>query len=101
SRAGRRARAEALSARRRRLRPLEQELARLEHEIAEAERRRDALDRRLADPATHGDGEALRALAREREDLEQALAVLLERWTETGERLEQARAESGQDADAG
>ncbi len=90
SRAGRRARAEALQERGRKLRPLREELARVETAVARAEARLNEVDRELADPGVHSDGARMRALAREREALEVELRRLYPAWEEAARALETA-----------
>ncbi len=94
SREARRRRAQALQERNRRLRPLREEVARLEEEIHRAEAALEEVDRRLADPAVHADGERMAALARERERLEEELARLYPAWEEAAARLEEAEGET-------
>ncbi|RMG44171.1 MAG: ABC transporter ATP-binding protein [Acidobacteria bacterium] len=90
SRAGRRARAEALARRSRELRPLRERAAALEREIEALERRKSELDGALADPATHRDGEAMRRLARERAEIDRKLAAAYASWEEAAAALEEA-----------
>ncbi|MDQ7007809.1 MAG: ABC-F family ATP-binding cassette domain-containing protein [Acidobacteriota bacterium] len=94
SRAGRRARAEALQARRRRLRPLQEEVARLEDEVHAAEQRLAEIDAGLADPAVHADGPRLGLLAAERGEVARRLEVLTAAWAEKAEQLEAAENEA-------
>ncbi|HHN74565.1 MAG TPA: ABC transporter ATP-binding protein, partial [Acidobacteria bacterium] len=93
SRAGRRARAEALEARRRRLRPLEREVARLEERLQAVEQRLAEVDALLTDPAVHADGPRLGELAAERADLAQRVEELTSAWLEAAEELETAAKE--------
>ncbi len=88
SRAGRRARAEALQDRNRRLRPLRERVARLEREIAATEERLGVVDADLADPNVHADGVRMRDLAREREALTAALEQLYPDWEGAAHELE-------------
>jgi ATP-binding cassette subfamily F protein 3 len=90
SRAARRERAEALQRRSRRLKPLREKVQTLEKEIAEQETRLEDLDRRLADPGIHADGDALAELAREREQTAARLEGLYPAWEESAHALERA-----------
>ncbi len=94
SREARRRRARELQERSRRLRPLRERVARLEEEIHRLEETLAAVDRDLADPAVHGDGERLASLARERERLAGELARLYPAWEEAAARLEEAEREN-------
>ncbi len=93
SRAGRRARAEALRERSQRLRPLRERVATLERAIAEAEERRDAIDVELARPDAYGDGARLKALNGERGELVRRLGTIEVEWAEAAEELEALEAE--------
>jgi len=86
----RRARAEALQERNRRLRPLREDVVRLEQRIAAAEERIGAIDADLGDPAVHADGVRMRDLARERESLSAELELLNPAWEAAASRLAEA-----------
>lgn len=88
SRAGRRARAEAMQERNRRLKPLREAVSRYEADIAAAEARRDEVDALLALPKTHTDGALARALVQERAEIAARLDDLFERWSDASSELE-------------
>jgi len=93
-REGRRARAEALQDRNRRLKPLREEVSRLEARIASIEQRVGSIDGDLGDPTVHADGVRMRELAHERAALERELATLEPAWEDAAQRLEQFEGES-------
>ncbi len=88
SREGRRERAAALQERSRRLRPLREDVARLEAEVETASARLNQVDRDLADPSLHSDGLRMRDLGQERGELVARLAELEECWAEAAQELE-------------
>jgi ATP-binding cassette subfamily F protein 3 len=90
SREGRRARAAAVQERSRRLRPLRAQVERLEHEVHAAEERLAVVDAALADPALHADGEQIRGLTLERQQLDSRLVALYDEWTAAAAELESA-----------
>jgi ATP-binding cassette subfamily F protein 3 len=91
----RRARAEAIQEKNRRLRPLREEVLRLESRIAAIESRIGTIDGDLGDPAIHADGVRMRELAHEREALENELAALEPAWEKAATRLDEVEAELG------
>ena len=90
SREGRRARAEALQERSRRLRPLRERVRLLESEVERAETRLGEVDALLGDPNVHSDGVRMRDLARERESLDGDLARLYAEWEDAAAALAEA-----------
>jgi ATP-binding cassette subfamily F protein 3 len=93
SRAGRRARAEALQRRSRVLRPLRERLESLERQIEQAESDLRGIDAELSDPASHADGARMANLARARDEAEERLERLYDEWPRAAEALEEAEAE--------
>ncbi len=89
----RRARAEAIQEKNRRLRPLREEVLRLESRIAAIESRIGAIDGDLGDPAVHADGVRMRELAHEREALERELVALEPAWETAATRLGEVETE--------
>ncbi len=80
SRDSKRARAEAIQERSRRLKPLKQELIELEQRIHADEERLRAIDDLFADPAVAADGERMRSLVRERDQISAAMPASYSRW---------------------
>jgi ATP-binding cassette subfamily F protein 3 len=82
-----RARAEAIQERSRRLRPLQAELQQVEAAIEADERRRTAIDDQFSNPATTSDGERMKQLVAEREQICARLPKLYSRWEQLGEEI--------------
>ncbi len=80
SRDSKRARAEAIQERSRRLKPLKLELAETENLIHVSEERLRVIDVLFADPSVAADGERMRALVKERDQLSASLAQSYTRW---------------------
>jgi ATP-binding cassette subfamily F protein 3 len=80
SRDSKRARAEAIQERSRRLKPLKLELAETENLIHVSEERLRVIDELFADPTVAADGERMRALVKERDQLSASLAQSYTRW---------------------
>jgi ATP-binding cassette subfamily F protein 3 len=77
--------------RRRELEPLRRRLKEAERAMAELGKRKETLDRRLADPATYGsDGAELAGLLREQAGLNAALGDAEARWLEAAQAVEAA-----------
>ena len=74
------------------LKPLRQEVKKLEKTMDQLTQRKQDLDRRLADPALYGEDQKarLQELLQEQGQVEKELAEAEEAWLEASERLEAA-----------
>jgi ATP-binding cassette subfamily F protein 3 len=86
---------ETHKARRRAAEKAVRQLGRLEAEIAEKERAREAIEVRMGDPEIYRDGARMRELEAERAILLRALDGLYEHWSELSERVEASTAADG------
>ncbi|TVR49390.1 MAG: ABC transporter ATP-binding protein [Puniceicoccaceae bacterium] len=77
-----------------RLAPLRKQAAELEDRIAVLEKKRDAMEERLADPATFRPGEDPAGLIRDYETTKTALDTALAEWTKVSSELETLDAEA-------
>jgi len=75
----------------RKLKPVQDELGRVEIEIASAEKRKGELDIALADAETYKNEQKARALSMEYKTITKVLDDLYERWTVLQEKVEQAK----------
>jgi ATP-binding cassette subfamily F protein 3 len=94
SREQKRAHAEARNERNRRLRPLREEVARLEREIEAAETKLKETDAALADPETYRIAGRARELGEAKKTLEIDLAHLYDEWEQATRALQQAEQET-------
>ncbi len=88
----RRQRAEAREKRQRILRPLRQELERVEESIAEKDERKAAISAELEKPENMSDNQKLLSLTQEYQQLDRETESLFSRWEELSTEIEQATA---------
>lgn len=93
--ARKRAEAEARNRLHRQLKPLKDELARLEAQVEEASAALDALVEKMVDPAAYQDGERWARLSKEHERAKARLEKLTARWEAVALKLEELEAAAG------
>ena len=93
--ARKRAEAEARNRLHRKLKPLKEELARLEAQVEETSAALDALVEQMVDPAAYQDGERWARLSKEHERTKARLEKLTARWEAVALKLEELEAAAG------
>ena len=91
--AERRARAERIQKKSRQLKPLQKKLARLEDEIEDLERQKEAVGMELCAPAVMSDQEIYPQKLKDYRSLEEKLQNTYDEWTETVQRIEEIQSD--------